>query len=537
MTRRAAIRLIGAGLGLLLLVAAWWFLAPRQLGGSSTYAIIVGSSMEPSIERGDLVIVRKNDRYEVGDIVAYRSANLREVVLHRIVGRSGDRYVFKGDANDFTDSERPARDGLVGELWIQIPVAGTAFQWLRTPRNAAVVGAAAMFLLLAGGAGARKRRRGPGLAGRETRRVPGPGRAGSVHPFVQTAVVFLGVAVLAFAVLGVAAFTRPSSHVSPPAELYRQSGAFSYAAVAPETPVYDTTELTTGDALFLALVDEVSLAFQYRFDSAAPHSVSGTVALAAELTDGNGWTRTLELEPPTRFSGDQTRAAGRLDLRELERLVEKFETITETARDTYLVTVTPRVELRGAVEGRPVDEAFAPSVTFMLDPSRFVIAPDAVLNGRKNDLTPARSTQGRERVEPAGLSLLGTRLEVATARTAAVAGGVAALAALVAVGLLGLRRRNESEPERIRARFEALLVSVTSVDRARAESVVTVATMEALARLAERHERVILHEERGGLQAYSVEEGGVVYLYEAREGVRPEGARKGVSPPKLAETP
>ena len=43
--------------------------------------------------------------YKVGDIVAYRSTMLHIVVLHRIIAVKGDRYVFKGDNNDFVDPD------------------------------------------------------------------------------------------------------------------------------------------------------------------------------------------------------------------------------------------------------------------------------------------------------------------------------------------------------------------------------------------------------------------------------------------------
>ena len=537
MVRRSVIRLIGAGLGLLVLGAAWYFVAPRQLGGSATYAIIVGSSMEPTIERGDLVVAREADRYEVGDVAAYGSANLGAVVLHRIVGRSGDRFLFKGDANDFVDPERPAEKDLVGKRWAQLPFAGAALQWLREPKNAAVLAAVAALLVLGGGAGMHGRRRRRGR--KETGRDAGPRavRSGALRLWARAVLGLFGAAALAFALLGLAAFTRPATTIRPAAELYRQSGAFSYAAVAPKSPVYDRSELATGDALFVAVVREVSLAFEYRFESAVAHRVFGTIRLTAELSDGNGWRRTLELAPPAPFTGDRAVVTGRLDLRELERLTERFEEITETARDTYLLTVTPHVELEGTVGERSLHEGFAPSALLMLDPSRFQVAPEGMLGGRQNDLTPMRATQGRERVRPAAVSLLGRRVSVETARTTAVVGGLAAVVAALAVGLVESRRRGRDEPGLIAARYGELLIPVTAVERTRAESAVTVATMEALARLAERYGRMILHEESSGLHAYAVEDDGVVYRYEARDGLCSAGVRAGALERRLAGTP
>ena len=37
------------------------------------------------LDAGDLVLVRSTGSYEIGDVVAYRNADLHQVVLHRIV--------------------------------------------------------------------------------------------------------------------------------------------------------------------------------------------------------------------------------------------------------------------------------------------------------------------------------------------------------------------------------------------------------------------------------------------------------------------
>ena len=59
--------------------------------------------MQPRFHAGDLAIVRARSHYEVGHIVAYENLELGRIVLHRIIGRIGDRYVFKGDNNNFVD--------------------------------------------------------------------------------------------------------------------------------------------------------------------------------------------------------------------------------------------------------------------------------------------------------------------------------------------------------------------------------------------------------------------------------------------------
>src|SRR5579862_5129445 len=105
MLTRHTRKLIAGALGLIVLGCVWFYFAPAGIGGSTTYVVTDGISMEPRFHTGDLVLVRSQSSYLVGEIVAYNSKMLHTIVLHRIVGRSGSRYLFKGDNNNFVDFE------------------------------------------------------------------------------------------------------------------------------------------------------------------------------------------------------------------------------------------------------------------------------------------------------------------------------------------------------------------------------------------------------------------------------------------------
>lgn len=129
-------------------------MAPPQLGGSTSFVVVDGTSMLPRLRGDDLVVLRASGSYRVGDVVGYRSALLRRVVLHRIVGIDHGRYTFKGDHNGFVDPERPTRDRLVGRMWFHAPGAGRFVGMLRVPW---IVGVLAALLVLALGLGAGER--------------------------------------------------------------------------------------------------------------------------------------------------------------------------------------------------------------------------------------------------------------------------------------------------------------------------------------------------------------------------------------------
>ena len=129
------------------------FLAPAQVGGGTSYAIIVGSSMEPKLHRGDLAVVRRQSAYRAGDVVLYDSRELGTKVLHRIVRADDGHFVLKGDNNDFLDAEHPTQEQILGRLWVSAPAVGRVTEWLREPLHSALLVGLVTLIALGGGLG------------------------------------------------------------------------------------------------------------------------------------------------------------------------------------------------------------------------------------------------------------------------------------------------------------------------------------------------------------------------------------------------
>ena len=73
-TLRRAIQIIAVVVVLLAFV-------PSGAGGAADYVTVTGSSMSPTLETGDTVMLTRQDHYAVGDIIAYRSQGLGGVVV------------------------------------------------------------------------------------------------------------------------------------------------------------------------------------------------------------------------------------------------------------------------------------------------------------------------------------------------------------------------------------------------------------------------------------------------------------------------
>lgn len=115
---------------------------PQVFGFSQL--IVVSGSMEPALQAGDMIIIREQPDYQVGDIVTYRTG-LR-VVTHRIVDITENQAVLQGDANNVADKPIPVT-AIVGKVVLRIPRAGDALLYARTPAGIVSVILSAVALL------------------------------------------------------------------------------------------------------------------------------------------------------------------------------------------------------------------------------------------------------------------------------------------------------------------------------------------------------------------------------------------------------
>jgi signal peptidase I len=500
------IRLLAGTGALVLLVAAWILVGPRQLGGSASYAIVAGSSMEPRLHSGDLVVARSHAHYAIGDAVVYHNADLNRNVLHRIVSRDGARFVFKGDHNDFVDPTHPQQSDLVGSLWFTVPAVGRLVEWLQVPLHAAVIAALAALLALGGG------RRGRRL--RSTVRIGGlVRRAGEVRPGLPSAgapIAWVAAALVASLMLGIVAFTRDSAPAATNGA-WKQRGTFSYSAPAPRGPVYPAGLLGTGDAVFLRLVPAIDLRFDYRLQAPLADRLAGTAGLELTLRGANGWESTMQLAPSKRFRGDHVVVHGRLQLARLRSLISSVERLTGTTSPGYTVTVQPRIAVRGDVGGDRVSTAFAPTLTFALDELHLQLQqPTAAVSGAgpSDALHPTQSAVLTGAKASASVGPLPLR----AARLLAILGVLASSLGLAVLG--GLLPLGSVQGEEIPARYRSMLVSVGKPKHSAVDGwVVDVESFKALAQLADHYDRLILHQRHSKGESYLVEQGGVAYRY------------------------
>lgn len=115
--------------------------------------VVSGSSMEPAIAKGSLIVVRGTspDTVGVGDVVTFEHRG--QVVTHRVAAIDGSgplrAFTTAGDANPVADPERIAFHGQVGLVQAQVPFAGYALATLTANARALGLVLAATFAVLA----------------------------------------------------------------------------------------------------------------------------------------------------------------------------------------------------------------------------------------------------------------------------------------------------------------------------------------------------------------------------------------------------
>jgi signal peptidase I len=529
--------------GLCLALASLGALSGRS-GGPISWVITAGTSMQPEINPGTLVVVRRTSSYEVGDVVAYRSSQLGQTVLHRVVEVDGSSLILKGDANSWLDPVSPKPEDVIGERALQIAGAGRALQLLQNPLALGGLAALAVVPFLTAGRRGTPRRRPTRVAAlprtRErtttspssfqlpasgptwtpdpepelppvpsTRRepallgagddgflaLPGPLR---VSPAVETAVA---ASAAGFVLLGVLATVGPFVVQTSPDRRAEHAVTWSYGADVVPGVVYPDGVARTGDTLYTRLVDDADVAAELRLTLPDDVQVEGSWRLAVTVDDDSGWKQQTYLGRPTPVSGPAQSLSVRVPTAQLLDLARRASQESGVESSARRLTVQALLDLTVEAGGQQQPVAAAPALVFNADDRQIRLADPTQLDQRGEVALPAEA-------RPTVLRLLGVSMPAPQARLIALAG---ALLSLLVLALLRGARRHDDEDARISRAASELLVPVSDLDEP--DRTVDVASFEALAAIAARYERMVLFGDHDGLRVYLVLDDGVAYRY------------------------
>ncbi len=332
---------------------------------------------------------------------------------------------------------------------------------------------------------------------------------------LDVVIVCLLVAVAAAVAAGFA-WTRPTTAAgSLP---YRQVGQLSYAAPARSDSVYGPAGLSTGQPIYTDIVGAVRVTYDYRFSTSVATHLSGTEQLVANLSNGQGITRTVPLQPPTPFLGDHFSTTGTLRLAALEAVAKSFASATGDAGvGSYAVDIAPHVAINGDLGSLPLKTTFNPSTPFLLTAT--TLSPTSISQGTASAPAPLHQFRSASigsllRPEARSNRLLG--LPVRTVRFGALAIFVVAAIALVLLGRPILEDvTSDDERVRVESRYGTSLVQIQALPSL---PVVELGSFTGLSQVARKLECPILHLQGAGEVSYAVVDNGTLYRYRFTSG-------------------
>jgi signal peptidase I len=487
----------------------WWTLAPTQLGGRLTYVIVDGNSMEPRFHRGDLIIVYRAETYQVGDAVTYQNAELGRFVFHRITGLELDRFILQGDNNSWLDSYHPSREEIIGKLWIHIPRLGTVVEWIRIPIHMAILVGLFGVVLMTG----IIKQPSPHINRKNNRPT------GNLAGAVEGIFLVIGVFALTFLALGVFAFTRPTMR-SMDSIQYQQEGSFFYSAAG--TPgIYDTTNVRTGEPILPNLTCLLTIGFNYNLLGAQLQGTSGTYQMDARILDEqSGWQRTIPLVSQTAFNGNAYLSMSTVDLCQLESLVAMVEQETGLHSNFYTLEIVSQISVTSNILGNQVNDTFSPKMVFKFDTVHFFLASSEGSDPLHSSKTGMANSSA---LEANTLSLFGLGFTVQFLRGISLLGLGLALGASLIPSWYLFSQNKQNQDALIRLKYGGILMDVHEDTIQPSRQIIEVASIDDLARLAERQNMMILHMQLNFLHFYMIQIHGTTYRHLVTTG------RKGVT--------
>jgi signal peptidase I len=491
-------------LSLSLFILLWIIFAPIQVGGQSYYVIINGNSMEPLFHKGDLVVLKSAQQFGVGDIVVYKYPGIGNVI-HRIISVSGTHYQIKGDNNSWIDGYSPQKNEIIAKYWFSITGVGTIIGKLKSPWI--IAGIVGFITLILGLSMITQKTNSDKQQRNSSNNKISYEIAGWRNGYWW---VVYGLGIFAI-LLGIFAFSKPTTIPAKDMLSYTQNGSFSYGGSG-EQDVYTSGGIQTGDPIYTALTCNVIFNFDYALNSELAFSGQGTYSIAGVLKASNGWKKSFILIPETQFSGNAITAQSSFDVCSLQTIIDSVEAATKVESLQYSFEFQPLVKINGQLAGNEFKDSFSPILTFLVDPQQLYLAPyDATT---EDPIYP--SAEGQVEIDEIAvntLPILGLKVPVVAARGIAAVAFVLSLLGILIPMFLFTKASKEDKKLQAKMLVGQLLVETQVSPVNGNERIIDLTEFEDLVALSERTGSTLFFHQQALYTDYLVRENNLVYRY------------------------
>ncbi len=317
---------------------------------------------------------------------------------------------------------------------------------------------------------------------------------------------------LLFAGLGVYGFLQPQTSVSTTSIPYSQQVSYGYSAHVKPGPVYPGGIVRTGDPLYSPLVRDLRVTAGDRLTSPSAYELRGTVRLRGTVANSSGWSRSFWLGPPAQIKSGHALATANVPVAQFNALVNRVTSQIGLAAGSYALTIVPQLSLSGELGGQPISNVAQPSLSLNLNGSQLLAGSSASGSTGPNPAL-VHTTTGSVSTAHSTVDTLAS-VPIKTVRLIGIAGVVlfGALALLLGLRPPGTR---PDQAEHINNRYRHLIVPVSEIHTDPDNPPIEVTTIEALAQLAQRSERLILHDHRPDVDNYLIDDQGTLFRFQA----------------------
>ena len=128
----------GIIVAVIIAIAGLLIVSMFPIAGNYEAKIVLSGSMEPAIGVGSVVIIKPEDKYEIGDIITFGKDTKNDIpTTHRIVEMRaiGGKILYKtkGDANSSDDAREVGESEVIGKVLFSIPYLGYLLDFAKKP--------------------------------------------------------------------------------------------------------------------------------------------------------------------------------------------------------------------------------------------------------------------------------------------------------------------------------------------------------------------------------------------------------------------
>lgn len=76
---------------------------------------VQSNSMNPEFRKEDIIVIKKEKEYEVGDIITFKTKD-GNLITHRIIEKNENEFITKGDNNNTKDEEKITSSCIQGKV-------------------------------------------------------------------------------------------------------------------------------------------------------------------------------------------------------------------------------------------------------------------------------------------------------------------------------------------------------------------------------------------------------------------------------------